>query len=142
VLSVNYRGSTGFGKAFVAASEREHARKMHDDLLDMVEWAVGQGIAQRYKIAIFGVSYGGYARLFVRFFLVQTLVDAGQRGGSPGAAAAYRHARQGWFPRDGETPDERKAATATAESAKRGTTRAGGRRRARPSCAERRMARR
>jgi acylaminoacyl-peptidase len=61
VLSVNYRGSTGFGKAFVAASEKEHARKMHDDLIDMVEWAVDEGIAQKDKIAIFGMSYGGLA---------------------------------------------------------------------------------
>ncbi len=61
VLSVNYRGSTGFGKAFVAASEKEHARKIHDDLIDMVEWAIGAGIAQKDKIAIFGASYGGYA---------------------------------------------------------------------------------
>ena len=61
VLSVNYRGSTGFGKAFVAASEKQHARKMHDDLIDMVEWAVAEGIAQEDKIAIFGGSYGGYA---------------------------------------------------------------------------------
>ena len=61
VLSVNYRGSTGFGKAFVAASEKEHARKMHDDLIDMVDWAIAQGIAQKEKIAIFGVSYGGLA---------------------------------------------------------------------------------
>ena len=61
VLSVNYRGSTGFGKAFVAASEKQHARKMHDDLVDMVEWAIDQGIAQRDKIAIFGLSYGGFA---------------------------------------------------------------------------------
>jgi len=61
VLSVNYRGSTGFGKAFVAASEKEHARKMHSDLIDMVEWAVDEGIAQKDKIAIFGLSYGGLA---------------------------------------------------------------------------------
>lgn len=61
VLSVNYRGSTGFGKAFIAASEKEHARKMHDDLIDMVEWAIDQEIAQKDKIAIFGGSYGGFA---------------------------------------------------------------------------------
>jgi dipeptidyl aminopeptidase/acylaminoacyl peptidase len=61
VLSVNYRGSTGFGKAFVAASEKEHARKMHDDLIDMVAWAVDEGIAQKDKLAIFGASYGGLA---------------------------------------------------------------------------------
>jgi dipeptidyl aminopeptidase/acylaminoacyl peptidase len=61
VLSVNYRGSTGFGKAFIAASEKQHAAKMHDDLIDMVEWAIGEGIAQRDKVAIFGGSYGGLA---------------------------------------------------------------------------------
>ncbi len=61
VLSVNYRGSTGFGKAFVAASEKEHGRKMHDDLIDMVDWAIKQGIARQDRIAIFGASYGGYA---------------------------------------------------------------------------------
>ena len=61
VLSVNYRGSTGFGKAFVAASEKQHAAKIHDDLIDMVEWATREGIAQRDKVAIFGGSYGGLA---------------------------------------------------------------------------------
>ena len=61
VLSVNYRGSTGFGKAFVAASVHEHGAKMHDDLIDMVQWAVREGIADKDKIAIFGGSYGGYA---------------------------------------------------------------------------------
>jgi acylaminoacyl-peptidase len=61
VLSVNYRGSTSFGKAFVAASEKEHARKMQNDLIDMVNWAVEEEIAQKDKIAIFGTSYGGLA---------------------------------------------------------------------------------
>jgi acylaminoacyl-peptidase len=63
VLSVNYRASTGFGKDFVNAGRREHAGKMHDDLIDAVEWAVRQGIARRDKIAITGTSYGGYATL-------------------------------------------------------------------------------
>ena len=61
VLSVNYRASRGFGKAFVNAGDREHAAKMHDDLIDAVDWAVREGIAQRDKIAIMGGSYGGYA---------------------------------------------------------------------------------
>ncbi|WP_245284318.1 S9 family peptidase [Bradyrhizobium sp. WSM2254] len=68
VLSVNYRGSTGFGKAFVAASEKEHARKMHDDLIDMVDWAIAEGIAQKDKVAIFGVSYGGLASFIAATF--------------------------------------------------------------------------
>ena len=63
VLSVNFRGSTGFGKAFVNAGNLEWGAKMHDDLIDAVDWAVAQGIAQRDKVAIMGGSYGGYATL-------------------------------------------------------------------------------
>jgi dipeptidyl aminopeptidase/acylaminoacyl peptidase len=63
VLSVNYRASTGFGKDFVNAGRREHAGKMHDDLIDAVERAVREGIARRDKVAITGTSYGGYATL-------------------------------------------------------------------------------
>ena len=63
VLSVNFRGSTGFGKAFVNAANLEWGAKMHDDLIDAVEWAVERGIAQRDKVAIMGGSYGGYATL-------------------------------------------------------------------------------
>jgi dipeptidyl aminopeptidase/acylaminoacyl peptidase len=63
VLSVNYRGSTGFGKNFINASNGEWSRKMHEDLIDAVEWAVEQNIAPRDKIAIMGGSYGGYATL-------------------------------------------------------------------------------
>jgi dipeptidyl aminopeptidase/acylaminoacyl peptidase len=63
VLSVNFRGSTGFGKAFVNAADGEWGRKMHDDLLDAVDWAVKQGIADRGRVAIMGGSYGGYATL-------------------------------------------------------------------------------
>jgi dipeptidyl aminopeptidase/acylaminoacyl peptidase len=63
VLSVNFRGSTGFGKAFVNAGNLEWGAKMHDDLIDAVEWAAAQGIAQKDKVAIMGGSYGGYATL-------------------------------------------------------------------------------
>lgn len=63
VLSVNYRGSTGFGKAFVNAANREWAGKMHDDLIDAVDWAVAEGIADPGRVAIMGSSYGGYAAL-------------------------------------------------------------------------------
>lgn len=64
VLSVNFRGSTGFGKDFVNASNLEWGRKMHDDLLDAVDWAIEQGITTRDQVAIFGGSYGGYAVLW------------------------------------------------------------------------------
>ena len=63
VLSVNYRGSTGFGKEFTNAGNREWGGKMHDDLIDATEWLVEQGIAQEDKVAIMGGSYGGYATL-------------------------------------------------------------------------------
>jgi len=63
VLSVNYRGSTGFGKKFINASNLEWAGKMHDDLLDAVDWAVKEKIADPAKVAIMGGSYGGYATL-------------------------------------------------------------------------------
>lgn len=63
VLSVNFRGSTGFGKAFINAGDLEWGRKMHDDLIDAIDWAVEQGIAGKDKVAIMGGSYGGYATL-------------------------------------------------------------------------------
>jgi dipeptidyl aminopeptidase/acylaminoacyl peptidase len=63
VLSVNYRGSTGFGKNFLNAGNKEWARKMHSDLLDAVDWAVAEKIADPSKVAIMGGSYGGYATL-------------------------------------------------------------------------------
>jgi dipeptidyl aminopeptidase/acylaminoacyl peptidase len=63
VLSVNFRGSTGFGKSFVNKSNKEWAGKMHDDLLDAVAWAVAERIAPADKIAIMGGSYGGYSTL-------------------------------------------------------------------------------
>jgi dipeptidyl aminopeptidase/acylaminoacyl peptidase len=63
VLQVNYRGSTGFGKSFTHAAEREFAGRMHDDLIDGVEWLVAEGIADRDRVGIYGGSYGGYAAL-------------------------------------------------------------------------------
>ncbi len=63
VLSVNYRGSTGFGKQFINAGNGEWAGKMHDDLIDAAEWAIKQGITAKDQIAIMGGSYGGYASL-------------------------------------------------------------------------------
>lgn len=63
VISVNFRGSTGFGKKFLNAANREWGGKMHDDLIDTVEWAIREGIADPKKIAIGGGSYGGYATL-------------------------------------------------------------------------------
>ena len=63
VLQVNYRGSTGYGKAFWQAGFKQWGRKMQDDVTDGVLWAVEQGIADKSRLAIYGVSYGGYAAL-------------------------------------------------------------------------------
>lgn len=63
VMSVNYRGSTGFGKKFVNAADKQWSGKMHDDLIDAVSWAVKDKIAAQDKVAVFGGSYGGYATL-------------------------------------------------------------------------------
>jgi len=68
VLQVNYRGSTGVGKAFINAGDREWAGKMHDDLIDVVNWAIVEGIADPKRIAICGGSYGGYGILRWRDF--------------------------------------------------------------------------
>ena len=63
VLEPNFRGSTGFGKSFVGAGDGQWGRKMQDDLLDAVDWAVSKHIAAADKVAIMGSSYGGYATL-------------------------------------------------------------------------------
>ncbi|WP_375326225.1 S9 family peptidase [Candidatus Tisiphia endosymbiont of Nemotelus uliginosus] len=63
VLSINYRGSTGFGKEFINAANLEWGNKMHHDLIDGVNWAITNNITDKDKIAIMGGSYGGYAAL-------------------------------------------------------------------------------
>ena len=63
VLSVNYRGSTGFGKDHLLAGEGEWYARMQDDLVDAVRWAVDERIADPDRLVIMGASYGGYAAL-------------------------------------------------------------------------------
>ena len=72
VLSVNFRGSTGFGKDFINASNLQWGLAMHDDLIDAVNWAVESGIARSDKVAIMGGSYGGYATLAGLAFTPET----------------------------------------------------------------------
>jgi len=76
VLQVNMRGSTGYGKSFTRAAIREFAGKMHDDLVDGVEWAVKQGIADPTRVAIFGGSYGGYSALVGATFTPEVFASA------------------------------------------------------------------
>lgn len=62
-LQVNFRGSTGYGKKFLNAGDREWGGKMHDDLVDAVQWITQEKMADPTRIAIYGGSYGGYASL-------------------------------------------------------------------------------
>jgi len=63
VLQPNFRGSTGYGKKFLHAGDREWGKAMHTDLVDGVSWAIAKGIADGKRVAIYGGSYGGYAAL-------------------------------------------------------------------------------
>ena len=63
VLTADFRGSPGFGKAFMNAQNLEWGGKMNDDLVDQARWLIAHGVAQNDKIAIMGGSYGGYAAL-------------------------------------------------------------------------------
>ena len=63
MISPNFRGSTGLGKDFIEAGNLQWGKTMHDDLIDVAQWAVKAGISQPDKIAIMGGSYGGYATL-------------------------------------------------------------------------------
>jgi len=63
VIQVNFRGSRGYGKQFMQAARGEFAGKMHDDLIDVVDWTIQEQITDPERIAIVGFSYGGYATL-------------------------------------------------------------------------------
>jgi dipeptidyl aminopeptidase/acylaminoacyl peptidase len=63
VLRINYRGSGNFGRAFEQLGAREWGGTMQDDLTDATRWAIGEGIADKDRICIYGASYGGYAAL-------------------------------------------------------------------------------
>lgn len=62
-VQINFRGSTGYGKDFVNAGDKEWGGKMQDDITDVAKWVVEQGYADSERICIYGGSYGGYATL-------------------------------------------------------------------------------
>ena len=79
VLQVNFRGSTGYGKDFVLAGDKEWGGKMHQDILDAVDYAVSMGWADPDRIGVYGASYGGYEALICAAFssdVFQCAVDA------------------------------------------------------------------
>lgn len=63
VLQVNFRSSTGYGKEFLQAGNKQWGLKIQDDITDGVQWAIDQGIADPDRIGIYGASFGGYATL-------------------------------------------------------------------------------
>lgn len=63
VLQVNFRSSTGYGKEFLEAGNKQWGLKIQDDITDGVQWAIDLGIADEEKIGIYGASFGGYATL-------------------------------------------------------------------------------
>lgn len=63
VLKMNYRGSTGYGRAFWESSFKQWGRAMQNDITDAVNWLVETGVANPKQVAILGGSYGGYAVL-------------------------------------------------------------------------------
>ncbi len=63
VFQPNFRGSTGFGKAFLNAGNREWGDAMQDDITDGIQYLIDQGIADPERVCIMGGSYGGYATL-------------------------------------------------------------------------------
>ncbi|MEN9893902.1 MAG: hypothetical protein RLY78_4197, partial [Pseudomonadota bacterium] len=63
VLQVNYRGSTGYGRAFRDAAIGEFGRAMHTDLVDALDALVAEGTTDPARVAIMGYSFGGYAAL-------------------------------------------------------------------------------
>ena len=63
VLQSNFRGSTGYGLAFMEAGYGQWGRKMQTDLSDGVRWLVDEGLVDPARVCIVGASYGGYAAM-------------------------------------------------------------------------------
>lgn len=64
VMRPNFRGSTGYGKAFLEAGENRWGGLMQDDVTDATLWMINEGYSAPERICIVGASYGGYAAMF------------------------------------------------------------------------------
>lgn len=95
-LQINFRGSTGFGKKFVNAGNKEWGRKMQDDLSDAVAWAVREGVADPKRVGIMGASYGGYAALSAATFTPEVFRCAVDMFGPSDLAALIRSMPPYW----------------------------------------------
>ena len=98
VLSVNFRGSTGFGKGFINAGNHEWARTAHQDLIDAVDWAVEEGVADPERVAIGGGSYGGYATLVGLTFTPDTFACGVDIVGPSNLVTLLRNVPPYWMP--------------------------------------------
>ncbi len=95
-LQVNFRGSTGYGKDFLNAGNKEWGAKAHDDLVDAVSWAIDTGIADPNRVAIYGESYGGYAALVGATFTPDVFCCAVDAFG-PSNLVTFIKALPSWF---------------------------------------------
>ena len=79
VLQVNFRASTGYGKSFINAGDKEWGGSMHQDILDAVDYAIDKGWTDPERVGVYGASYGGYEALVCAAFssdVFQCAVDA------------------------------------------------------------------
>ncbi|WP_326538805.1 S9 family peptidase [Pseudorhodoferax sp.] len=96
VLQLNYRGSSGYGRAFMEKAIGEFAGRMHDDLVDGVRWAVDAGIADPSRVAIYGASYGGYSALVGATFTPEVFACAVDVVGMSDLASLLKDAPPYW----------------------------------------------
>jgi len=89
-VQVNFRGSSGYGKDFLNAGDREWGAKMHDDLWDAINHLVAQGIVDGERVAIYGGSYGGYAALIGATFTPDVFMCAISMVGPPNLTTLHR----------------------------------------------------
>ena len=67
VLKPNYRGSVGYGEAYMQAGYKQWGLKMQEDLMDGLDWLVAEGIADPARVCVVGASYGGYSALVAAY---------------------------------------------------------------------------
>lgn len=117
VLQINYRGSAGYGRSFMEKAAGEFAGKMHDDLIDGVNWAVANGFADPKKVGIYGRSYGGYAAMVGAAFTPDVFACAADEVGPTDlarlleTAPPYWELGKHWWTRyvgDPKNPEDRK----------------------------------
>jgi dipeptidyl aminopeptidase/acylaminoacyl peptidase len=99
VLQPNFRGSTGYGRAYVDAASGEFGRKMQDDVDDGVAWLVRRGLVDPKRICIMGASYGGYAAMWAAARNSDIYRCAISFAGISDIRPMLRYDPAGWVPR-------------------------------------------